>query len=50
MILTRIELIISKKVKDFISSDNNLNQDQKESKSLDQKALLEKISCFFKDK
>ncbi len=25
MILTRIELIISKKVKDFISSDNNLN-------------------------
>jgi hypothetical protein len=50
MILTRFELIISKKVKDFISTDNTPSQDLREGKSIDQKALLEKISCFFKDK
>jgi TPP-dependent 2-oxoacid decarboxylase len=53
MILTRLELTISKKVKDFLtpqSEASNPTDPNSDSKPIDQRALLDKIANFFKDK
>jgi hypothetical protein len=47
MILTRLELLISKKVLNFIS-DSEKRDDT--AKVVNQTAILEKIATFFKDK
>jgi adenylate kinase len=47
MILTRLELLINKRVKDFI---NDSDRKDDPTKVVDQQAILEKISGFFKDK
>lgn len=50
MILTRLELIIGKKIKDFIAAPSNNNEaSNNDDKILDKKVLLEKITNFLKD-